>query len=86
MESLSPVMMLIAVALGIILLFKILSKPIKLIFKLLINAAIGWVVLGIFNFFGEAVGFTLDINLLNALITGILGVPGVILLVLLKLL
>ncbi len=43
------------------------------------------VYLFVFNFFGDFVGFTLGINWVNALITGCLGVPGVILLILIKL-
>lgn len=70
---------------GVIGLAKLLAAPIKLIFKLLINAIIGFVVLFVVNFIAGYVGFYLDFTLINALIVGILGVPGVILLILLKL-
>lgn len=67
--------------------FKVFSLSMKLFIKLLINAILGAVVLTVFNFFGDALfSFSLDINWLTALITGILGLPGVVLLVILKLL
>ena len=82
METLSSLLMLGATVLFVILLIKILAKPIKGIFKLLINAFFGFVVLFLVNFFGDFVGIHLEVNLLNSLITGFLGVPGVLLLVL----
>lgn len=85
METISSLLILAAVVVGVILLLKILSAPIRLAFKLLINAGVGFLILFVVNFFGEFVGFTLGINLLNALVAGILGVPGVVLLILIKL-
>lgn len=73
------------VVLVCVLLLKILTAPIRLIFKLLINAGFGFIILFIVNFFGEFAGFTLGVSFINALIAGVLGVPGVILLILLKL-
>ena len=83
METLSSLLMLAAAVVLVILLLKILTAPIKLIFKLLINAALGFVILFVFNFLGAFVGLTLDVNLLSCLAAGIMGVPGVILLVVL---
>jgi inhibitor of the pro-sigma K processing machinery len=80
METLSSILMAAAVIAVIILLLKIIAAPMKLAFKLLLNA-----LFFVFNFFGDFVGFTLGINWVNALITGCLGVPGVILLILIKL-
>jgi len=85
METISSLLILAAVAVGVILLLKILSAPIRLAFKLLINAGVGFLILFVVNFFGEFVGFTLGVNFLNALVAGVLGVPGVILLILIKL-
>ncbi len=81
-ETLSSILMLGATVLFVILLVRILFKPIKWIFKLLINAFFGFVVLFLVNFFGESVGLHLDTGWINCLITGFLGVPGVVLLVL----
>lgn len=78
---------LLAFAAGIFVLWlicKLLSVPLKIIWKLLVNAVIGAVVLLIFNFFGGIVGFTIPISPVSALVAGILGIPGVIILVLIE--
>ena len=85
METLSSILMAAAVIAVIILLLKIIAAPMKLAFKLLLNALFGFIILFVFNFFGDFVGFTLRINWVNPLITGCLGDPGVILLILIKL-
>ena len=66
------------------LVFKILSLPIRILFRLLINAVIGAVILIIFNFLGDFIGLSIVINPVTAVVTGLLGVPGVILLVILQ--
>lgn len=75
------------VAVGIFLLsvtFKLLKKPIKWVFKLLIHACMGYAALFIFNFVGAWVDISLGLNWVNAAITGVLGIPGVVLLLLIK--
>jgi inhibitor of the pro-sigma K processing machinery len=79
---------LIAYIVGIILLFlfgKLLLVPLKVIVKLVINALIGGIVLLLINFVGGIFGYHLPFNIVSALIVGTLGIPGVILLILLKL-
>jgi len=68
----------------VVLLFKIIKTPLKWAFKLLLNAASGLITLVILNFFGGIVGLSLTVNLVNCLVAGILGLPGVVLLLLLK--
>lgn len=68
---------------GVLILFiilKILSMPMKIIIKFLINAVIGGVVLYVLNLFG--VGLVL--NWITALIVGFLGIPGVIIVAILQ--
>jgi len=67
------------------LLLKLLKKPIKWAFKLLLNALSGYLFLIIFNFFGGIVGLHLPITWLTAVVTGVFGVPGVVVLLLLGL-
>ncbi|WP_055072060.1 pro-sigmaK processing inhibitor BofA family protein [Clostridium massiliamazoniense] len=67
------------------LLFKIIFGSLKKIIGLVINGVLGVILLTIFNYFGALFGITIGINLLTALIAGILGVPGVILMVLFQL-
>ena len=84
METLSGILLIAALVVGAILILKILTKPLRWIFKLLLNAAFGFVLLFLVNFFGDPVGIYIGVNFVNALVAGFLGVPGVILLVLLK--
>ena len=83
METLSGILLIAALVVGAVLILKILTKPIRLIVKLLINAAFGFVLLFLVSFFGGPVGIYIGVNFINALVAGFLGVPGVILLVLL---
>ncbi|MBQ3201308.1 MAG: pro-sigmaK processing inhibitor BofA family protein [Clostridia bacterium] len=78
-----PVNTIVAFAVGLLILWilcKILSFPVKVIGKLIVNALVGAVVLFLFNLIGGFFGLSIPINALSAIITGILGVPGVILL------
>ena len=84
METVVTVAIIAAAILLLLLLIKILSTPLRLMFKLLLNAAGGVVLLFVFNFLGGFVGLSLGMNWLNALIAGTLGIPGVILLLLVK--
>ena len=68
----------------VVLLFKILKTPLKWVLKLLLNAVGGFIALVVLNFFGAIFGLSLTVNLINCLVAGILGLPGVVLLLLLK--
>lgn len=75
-------------AAGIIILFivaKMFLMPIKIIIKLVWNAILGGALLWLVNLVGGVFGFTIAINWMSALIVGLLGIPGVILLILWKL-
>jgi len=61
----------------LILLILVLKAPIKLFFKLLLNTVVGFAVLLAFNYFGSFIGISLPVNWINAIIIGILGIPGV---------
>lgn len=77
------VMAVIAFSL-ISLLLKLIKGPMKLAWKLFIHAVFGFVFLFVFNFIGAWVGLGLEMSWLNAVITGIFGVPGVVILLLLQ--
>ena len=81
-EKIALGMLCAFVVLGVIQLF---SAPLKLALKVLLNTLLGFAALFLLNLASGLTGFTLGLNLLNALIVGILGVPGLVLLVLLKL-
>lgn len=72
---------------GILLLWliiKLFSKPIKWVFKLLLNTLLGFVLLLLFNYVGQFIGLSITVGWLSALITGVLGIPGIILLLLVE--
>ena len=52
----------------------------KVIFGLIINAVVGFIVLWLINLTGL---LTIPINIVTCLVTGILGIPGIILLIIL---
>ena len=62
---------------GLVILYLIL-KLLKLPWKILINGISGVVLLYIANLIGVNFGITVGINIVTALIAGILGIPGVI--------
>ena len=77
-------LMIILVALAVILLSKFLfhvdgSKLIGLI----INAVIGFVILWLINYTGLV---SIPLNIITSLVVGVLGLPGVVLLIILALL
>lgn len=72
---------------GLFLLYVIgmlLVIPIKVIIKLIVNGVIGGILLVIFNLVGGLIGLNLIINPLSAIIAGLLGVPGIILLLIIQ--
>ncbi len=80
METISLIVVIAGIVLAVILVLKLLAKPIKFVFKLLINTILGFILLWLLNFFGGGIGITLELTLLNAVIVGLLGIPGVLLL------
>lgn len=78
---------ILAYAAGLILLYFlgwILIIPIKYLVKLIINGVVGGILLILVNLLGGFVGINLAINPITAIIAGILGVPGVVLLIVLQ--
>ncbi|OGO77183.1 MAG: SigmaK-factor processing regulatory BofA [Clostridiales bacterium GWB2_37_7] len=62
----------------------LLVLPIKLIVRLVINGVIGALALIVFNVFGSYIGVTIGVNPITALIAGFLGIPGVLLMIFVK--
>lgn len=82
METASSILMAAATVVFVVLLIKILLKPIKGILKFLIHALFGYLLLLLVSFFGDFIGLDIQINLVNALVAGFFGIPGVIVLAL----
>lgn len=64
---------------------KIFIVPIKTMLKLVVNSVIGGVVIFLINFIGAYFNFHIGLNLVTSIFAGILGIPGVIVLVIIKL-
>jgi len=60
---------------------QVFMKPIKLLWKLLINSVIGLILLLVVNFIGAYFSFLIPINLITIIIAGFLGIPGLLLLI-----
>ena len=74
---------------AIILLFifgKLFLCPLKIILKLAVNSLIGGAAILLINIIGAEIGIIIPLNMLNALIVGVLGLPGAILLIVLTIL
>ena len=63
---------------------KIFIWPLKNIFKLVLNSILGGILIYIINIVGMNFGFHIGLNIITAVIVGILGLPGAVLLVVLK--
>ena len=73
-----------AFAIGLIVLCligKIVSLPVKLLWKMITNSIVGAVMLWIVNLFGAGI----QITFIKALVAGVFGIPGVLVVVLLSL-
>ena len=81
----TSVIIYLACLIVIFIVGKIFFVPLKSIFKLLINSILGGILIYIVNIVGEFFGFHIGLNVGTALFTGLMGVPGVVFLVILKL-
>ncbi|HHY09866.1 MAG TPA: SigmaK-factor processing regulatory BofA [Firmicutes bacterium] len=82
-------LVIVSYAAGVFFLYalgKLLLIPLRVIFNLIVNAVIGGGVLLLVNLIGSFWHFSLGVNPITALLVGLLGVPGVLLLVALRLL
>ena len=65
---------------------RIFIVPIKKILKLILNSILGGVVIFIINLIGANFGFHLGLNFFTSILIGLLGLPGVVCLIIIKLL
>ena len=68
----------------IIALLRVCSAPLKLAVKLLVNTLLGFLALWAVNLTAGVTGIALGVNVFNALVIGILGLPGFLLLLLVQ--
>ena len=78
------------ISLGLVLLFlvvaaiRLFSAPLKLALRVAVNAVLGFGAMWLLNLTTAVTGLSLGLNLFNGLVVGILGIPGFLLLVLVK--
>ncbi len=84
--DLNTIIIYLACLIVIFIIGKIFFVPLKHIVKLLINSVLGGFLIYIVNVIGGSFGFHIGLNVGTAIFTGLLGIPGVILLILIKLL
>lgn len=65
---------------------KVFIVPIKTILKLVLNSVLGGLVIFLINFIGSFLNFHIGLNLITSIFIGILGIPGAIVIVVIKLL
>ena len=83
MDNIGTIASVVVIGLLALTVLRVFTKPIRFVLKLLLNTVLGLAALVIINFLGAAVGISLSVTWLNALIVGVLGIPGVVLLLVL---
>ena len=68
----------------LIALLRIFSTPLRIALRLLLNTLLGFLALWVVNLTAGVTGIVLGFNILNALLIGILGVPGFVMLLLVQ--
>lgn len=63
---------------------RIFILPIKSVLKLVINSILGALIIYLINLIGGLFAFHIGLNYITAILVGILGIPGAILIVILK--
>ncbi len=74
----------LAAILGLVL-CRIFWRPLKSVFVMILSSVLGGAGLYIFNMVFAGLGFSVGINIVTATVCGLFGLPGIVLLVLLKL-
>lgn len=81
----SKIILTFIACIGIILVFgKTFLKPMQKVIKLIINSILGALLICIINVVGMSFDFHIGLNVINSIIVGLLGIPGAVLLIILK--
>ena len=65
---------------------RIFIVPIKKILKLIFNSVLGGIIIYVINLVGANFGFHIGLNIVNSVIIGLLGLPGAVCLIIVKIL
>lgn len=77
MENIIALIIPVLIAL---LVFRLLFSQVKLIWKIAVNSLSGFLCLWLLNLASGITGIVFEINFITALLVGFLGVPGILLL------
>ena len=64
----------------LLILLRVFAKPLAFVLRLLVNTVLGFLALGGLHLLAPYTGIYIPLNFLTALVIGILGVPGLLLL------
>ena len=79
------ILLVLFAVVALLAVLRLFAAPLKLAGKLLVNTLLGFALLGILSALGVLAKLSLGLNLFNALVIAVLGVPGLALLILLRL-
>ena len=65
---------------------KVFIVPLKTILKFVLNSVLGGIIIFVINIIGGFFDFHIGLNIITSIIVGLLGIPGAILIILIKLL
>ena len=82
--ELNSIIVYIACIIFLFLIGRFLVLPFRSIVKLIGNSVLGGILIFVINAIGSIWGFHIGLNVGTAITTGILGIPGVVLLIFLK--
>lgn len=71
----STIFIILGCIVGLWIVGKIFSIPIKAIFKLIANSILGGILIFVINLIGGAFGFHIGLNVGTSILVGILGIP-----------
>lgn len=65
---------------------RVFIVPITKVLKLVINSVVGGIIIWIINLIGNGFGFHIGLNFFTSIVVGILGIPGAICIIIIKML
>ena len=84
MSFLEKAALALVIALTVVTCLRLLRRPLKLLLRLAVSSSLGFGALWLVQYTSAYTGLSLGLNLFNALVIGILGLPGLGMLVLLQ--
>ena len=84
MSFLEKAALALVIALTVVTCLRLLRRPLKLLLRLAVSSSLGFGALWLLQYTSAYTGLSLGLNLFNILTVGVLGLPGLGLLVLLQ--